>query len=110
MGRVAANVCLWLIVVWKALPHLGAIGAGGILRNEYVVNVSIMASTGNGLATGSQSNSDFIIDTQYTSGDYCAEVGERFPNNYQPKATVCSNPSHNLSLIHIYPFCKEMRM
>ena len=37
-------------------------------RNEYGVNVSIMASTGNGLATGSQSNSDFIIDTQYTSG------------------------------------------
>mgnify|MGYP007121797725 CR=1 FL=1 len=25
MGRVAANGCLWLIVVWKALPHLGAI-------------------------------------------------------------------------------------
>ena len=68
-------------------------------RNEYGVNVSIMASTGNGLATGSQSNSDFIIDTQYTSGAYCAEVGERFPNNYQPKATVCSNPSHN----HVSP-------
>lgn len=68
-------------------------------RDEYGISVSIMSSTGNGLATGCQNNSDFIIDTQYTSGAYCAKIGERFPNNNQPKGTVCADPIHN----HISP-------
>lgn len=68
-------------------------------REEYGVDISIMASTGSGLATGSRNNSDFIIDTQYTSGAYCAPLGERFPNGYEPKGTVCADPAHN----HVSP-------
>lgn len=68
-------------------------------REEYGIAISIMASTGSGLATGSQNNSDFIIDTQYTSGAYCAPLGKRFPNNYEPKGTVCADPEHN----HVSP-------
>ena len=44
MGRVAANGCLWLIVVWKALPHLGALGAGGILRIDDEIGIALAAS------------------------------------------------------------------
>lgn len=82
---------------FNVMPHMGE----GLrrARDEYGINVSIMASTGRNLATGSQNNSDFIIDTQYTSGATCAKVGERFPNHYQPKATVCSDTSHD----HISP-------
>ncbi len=68
-------------------------------REEYGADISIMASTGSGLATGSRNNSDFIIDTQYTSGAYCAPLGERFPNGYEPKGTVCAEPAHN----HVSP-------
>lgn len=82
---------------FNVMPHMGE----GLrrARDKYGINVSIMASTGHNLATGSRNNSDFIIDTQYTSGAYCAKTGERFPNNYEPRATVCADRSHN----HVSP-------
>lgn len=82
---------------YNVMPHMGE----GLrrARDAYGINVSIMASTGSGLATGSQNNSDFIIDTQYTSGAFCADFGERFPNHYAPKASVCADAAHN----HISP-------
>lgn len=44
--------------------------------------ISIKASCGFPLATGSKINSDCIVDMQYSCGAYCAEFGTTFPEDY----------------------------
>ncbi len=44
--------------------------------------ISIKASCGFPLATGSKVNSDCIVDMQYSCGAYCAELGTTFPEDY----------------------------
>ena len=69
-------------------------------RNEYGVNVSIMASTGNGLATGSQSNSDSSSIRSIPPGAYCARWGSAFQTTIsqrQPFAAtlpIITSPLH----------------
>ena len=43
MGRVAANGRLRLVVVWEALPHCGAVRAGGILRIDDEIGIVLAA-------------------------------------------------------------------
>lgn len=63
------------------------------------VNISILANYGSHLGTGENIDSDFIIDTENTSGAVTAPFGEHFPENYTQLGTNCADPSHN----HISP-------
>lgn len=64
------------------------------------VQVSIMANCGRPLLTGTQLNSDYIIDTASTSGAKCMPLGERFAQDYTAGADAdCTDPTH----YHISP-------
>ena len=66
---------------------------------EYGMNVSIIAGTGNPSVTGLQENSDAIITTNDSTGATCAPYGLRFNDGYAPLGTTCADPAHH----HVSP-------
>lgn len=68
-------------------------------RNEYGVNVSIIAGTGVPSVSGAQRNSDAIIGTNDSTGAVCAPYGKRFNDGYTGVKTQCADPSHD----HVSP-------
>lgn len=52
---------------------------------DHGAEISIKASSGYTLATGSKVNSDTIVDMQYSCGAYCADFGTTLPENYVQK-------------------------
>lgn len=67
--------------------------------DDYGMNVTIIAGTGNPSVTGLGENSDAIISTNDSTGATCAHFGERFNDGYTGLKTTCSNPLHN----HVSP-------
>ncbi len=53
--------------------------------DEYGMNITIIAGTGNSIVTGLKENSDAIITTKASTGAYCAPLGERFADGYVQK-------------------------
>lgn len=53
--------------------------------DEYGMNITIIAGTGNRIVTGLMENSDGIITTNAATGAYCAPLGERFADGYVQK-------------------------
>lgn len=68
-------------------------------RDEYGINVSIIAGTGVPSVSGAQRNSDAIIGTNDSTGALCAPYGERFADGYTGAKTQCDNPAHD----HVSP-------
>lgn len=66
---------------------------------EYGMNVSIIAGTGNPSVTGLQENSDAIITTNDSTGATCAPYGLRYNDGYAPLGTTCADPAHH----HVSP-------
>lgn len=62
---------------------------------EYGMNVSIIAGTGNPSVTGLQENSDAIITANDSTGATCAPYGKRFSDGYCTANTVCADLTHN---------------
>ena len=53
--------------------------------DDYGMNITIIAGTGNRIVTGLMENSDAIITTNASTGAYCAPLGERFADGYVQK-------------------------
>ena len=53
--------------------------------DDYGMNITIIAGTGNRIVTGLKENSDGIITTNASTGAYCAPIGERFADGYVQK-------------------------
>ncbi len=53
--------------------------------DDYGMNITIIAGTGNRIVTGLMENSDGIITTNAATGAYCAPIGERFADGYVQK-------------------------
>ena len=53
--------------------------------DDYGMNVTIIAGTGNRIVTGLMENSDGIITTNASTGAFCAPLGERFADGYVQK-------------------------
>lgn len=53
--------------------------------DDYGMNITIIAGTGNRIVTGLMENSDGIITTNASTGAYCAPLGERFADGYVQK-------------------------
>lgn len=75
----------------------------GTLRNaeKYGTTVSIVAGSGKTIATGSQFNSDSIVNVDYSCGAYCAEWGTTFPADYVQKKDIghnCVSPDRTIDL------------
>lgn len=68
-------------------------------RDEYDVNVNIIAGAGVPSVTGVQRNSDAIIGTNDSTGALCAPYGQRFNDGYTGVKTQCDDPSHD----HVSP-------
>ena len=68
-------------------------------RNEYGVNVSIIAGTGVPCVTGLRENADGLIRTEDSTGAVCAPLGQRFNDGYKGLGTMCNNPEHD----HVSP-------
>ena len=68
-------------------------------RNEYGINVSIIAGMGSPSVSGAQRNSDAIIGTNDSTGALCAPYGQRFADGYTGAKTQCDNPAHD----HVSP-------
>ena len=68
-------------------------------RDEYGINVSIIAGSGVPSVSGAQRNSDAIIATNDSTGALCAPYGQRFNDGYTGEKTMCDNPSHD----HVSP-------
>lgn len=68
-------------------------------RNEYGVNVSIIAGTGVPCVTGLRENADALIRTKDSTGAICAPYEQRFNDGYTGVGTMCDNPAHD----HVSP-------
>lgn len=68
-------------------------------RNEYGINVSIIAGTGVPSVSGCQRNSDAIIGTNDSTGALCAPWGKRFADGYTGAKTQCTDSAHD----HVSP-------
>lgn len=53
--------------------------------DDYGMNITIIAGTGNRIVTGLMENSDGIITTNASTGAFCAPYGERFADGYVQK-------------------------
>lgn len=74
--------------------------AEGLRRAQKAgVQIAILANYGHENVTGSQKNSDYIIDTATASGAFCAPFGEQFSETYTQKGENCGNGGH----LHISP-------
>lgn len=75
----------------------------GTLRNaeKYGTNVSIVAASGKTIVTGSEVNSDSIVNVEYSTGAYCADWGTAFPADYTQKKDIghdCVSPDRTIDL------------
>ena len=61
--------------------------------------IAIVTKYGFENVTGSNINSDYIIDTALSSGAYCAPFDESFSDAYTQSGTACKNSGH----LHISP-------
>lgn len=61
--------------------------------------IAIVTKYGFENVTGSNINSDYIIDTALSSGAYCAPFDETFSDSYTQSGTACTNSGH----LHISP-------
>ena len=61
--------------------------------------IAIVTKYGFENVTGSNINSDYIIDTALSSGAYCAPFDESFSDAYTQSGTACTNSGH----LHISP-------
>ncbi len=68
-------------------------------RNEYGINVSIIAGYGVPSVAGAQRQSDAIISTNDSTGATCAPFGERYSDGYTGIKTECADPAHD----HVSP-------
>lgn len=68
-------------------------------RNEYGINISIIAGTGVPCVTGLRENADALIRTEDSTGAVCAPYEQRFNDGYTGLGTMCDNPEHD----HISP-------
>ncbi len=62
-------------------------------------SIAVVTNYGHENVTGSNKNSDYIIDTFTSSGAYCAPFDSRFSADYQQKNTNCRDKGH----LHISP-------
>lgn len=62
-------------------------------------NIAILTNYGHENVTGSNKNSDYIIDTTTSSGAFCAPFDSCFAENYTAKGTNCNDKGH----LHISP-------
>ncbi len=75
----------------------------GTFRNaeKYGTTVSIVASSGKSIVTGSKYNSDSIVNVDYSCGAYTAEWGTTFPEDYVQKKDIghdCISPDRTIDL------------
>ncbi len=56
------------------------------------VNIAIISNYGFENVTGSNKNSDYIINTHTSSGAYCAPFDEKFPADYEKINSTCTSP------------------
>ena len=68
-------------------------------RDEYGVNVNIIAGSGVPAVSSAQRNSDAIISTNDSTGALCAPYGERFNDGYTGTGNQCTDPAHD----HVSP-------
>lgn len=81
---------------YGALQHMSE----GLKRAQQAgTQIAIVAKYGHENVTGSNKNSDYIIDTETASGAYCAPFDSHFAENYTPKHTTCAKETH----LHISP-------
>ncbi len=62
-------------------------------------NIAILTNYGHENVTGSNKNSDYIIDTTTSSGAFCAPFDSHFAQDYIAKSTNCNHKNH----FHISP-------
>lgn len=82
--------------------HYGAMAnmREGLKRAQKAgTNIAILTKYGHENLTGTNKNSDYIIDTNLSSGAFCAPFDSRFTADYTAKGTNCSNKGH----LHISP-------
>lgn len=81
---------------YGAMQHMSE----GLRRAQKAgTNIAIITNYGHENVTGSNINSDYIIDTVTSSGAYCAPFDGRFPSDYTTQNTNCRNDRH----LHISP-------
>lgn len=81
---------------YNAMAHMNE----GLVRAQKAgTKIAIMSNTGKNGVTGTNKNSDYIIDVRTSSGAYCAPFGEQLPQDYECANTNCNNPAH----YHISP-------
>ncbi len=68
-------------------------------RNEYGINVSIIAGYGMPSVIGTQRQSDAIISTNDSTGATCATFGQRYNDGYTGCKTQCADLTHD----HVSP-------
>lgn len=68
-------------------------------RNEYGVNVNIIAGYGIGACTGNYENGDALIRTKDSTGAIVAPFGQRFNDGYTNSGEYCTDPTHD----HVSP-------
>ncbi len=56
-------------------------------REDYGVNISIVAGSGSRIITGTNRNSDGVIDVRNATGAICSEIGKRLKNTGVPEAS-----------------------
>lgn len=81
---------------YGAMQHMSE----GLCRAQNAgTNIAIITNYGHENVTGSNINSDYIIDTVTSSGATCAPFDGRFPSSYTAQGTICQNNKH----LHISP-------
>lgn len=73
--------------------------AGLVRAQNAGTEIAIVTKYGYENVTGSNINSDYIIDTALSSGAYCAPFDESFSDAYTQSGTACTNSGH----LHISP-------
>ncbi len=68
-------------------------------RNDYGIDISIIAGSGVPSVSGVQRNSDAIIGVNDSTGALCSEFGKRFNDGYTGAKTQCADPTHD----HVSP-------
>ncbi len=72
----------------------------GLLRAQKAgTKIAIVSNYGFENVTGSDKNSDYIIDTSLSSGAVCAPFGETFAAGYQQSGANCTDKGH----LHVSP-------
>lgn len=81
---------------YEAMAHMSE---GLKKAQDEGISVSILTKYGHENLTGSNKNSDYIIETALSSGAYCAPFDGKFSADYTAEGTNCSNENH----MHISP-------